>query len=236
MPKSPLIRAVTAAVACCAIAATAASTIPAAASGAAAKPKLPSRAYRAHDYAHGQAMSILPPGENGLVTPAQLAGVRDLERPGRRTARTSSASTRTCSTATGTSRTGQLGKYYDDESFGVRKKDVARTESPSDASYPSGDVVIERDKLDIPHIYGATNEAASFGAGYAQAEDRLFLMDVLRHYGAGTLSTFIGPSCADEQMDHDQLLLAPYTAAQATAQVDRLPKEYGHAGPASPSR
>ena len=31
-------------------------------------------------------------------------------------------------------------------------------------------------------------------------------------------------------MDHDQLLLAPYTPAQAEAQVDALPKEYGHKG------
>jgi hypothetical protein len=33
----------------------------------------PPPTYRAHDYAHGQAMSILPPGENGLVNAAQLA-------------------------------------------------------------------------------------------------------------------------------------------------------------------
>ena len=79
----------------------------------------------------------------------------------------------------------------------------------------------------MPHIYGDTNPAAAFGAGYAQAEDRLFLMDVLRHYGAGTLASFLGASCDFEQMDHDQLLLSPYTPAQAQAQVDALPKRYG---------
>ena len=36
---------------------------------------LPSQAYRAGDFAHGQAMSILPPGENGTVKPTQLVGV-----------------------------------------------------------------------------------------------------------------------------------------------------------------
>jgi acyl-homoserine lactone acylase PvdQ len=55
-------------------------------------------------------------------------------------------------------------------------------------------------------------------------------MDVLRHYGEGTLSAFLGPSCADEQMDHDQLLLAPYTPQQAQAQVDALPQRYGSDG------
>jgi acyl-homoserine lactone acylase PvdQ len=222
-------RAVTAAVACCAIAVTAASTIPAAAAGAAAKPKLPSRTYRAHDFAHGQAMSILPPGENGLVTPAQLLAFETTKaRPPH--SQDQLGKYENLLYGYKNLKDNQLGKYYEDESFGVRKKDIARTESPADSSYPSGAVLIERDKLDIPHIFGATNQAASFGAGYAQAEDRLFLMDVLRHYGAGTLSKFVGPSCADEQMDHDQLLLAPYTAAQGTAQVNRLPKEYGHRG------
>jgi acyl-homoserine lactone acylase PvdQ len=70
----------------------------------------------------------------------------------------------------------------------------------------------------------------AFGAGYAQAEDRLFLMDVLRHYGSGSLASFLGSSCEFEQMDHDQLLLSAYTPAQAQAQVDALPKEYGTQG------
>ncbi len=75
----------------------------------------------------------------------------------------------------------------------------------------------------------------AFGAGYAQAEDRLFLMDVLRHYGEGTLASFLGASCEFEQMDHDQLLLSPYTKAQAIAQVDALPAEYGAQGPLAKS-
>src|SRR6185437_8369086 len=37
-------------------------------------------------------------------------------------------------------------------------------------------------------------------------------------------------SCEFEQMDHDQLLLSPYTKAQAIAQVDALPAEYGAQG------
>ena len=36
--------------------------------------------------------------------------------------------------------------------------------------------------------------------------------------------------CDFEQMDHDQLLLAPYTKARAIAQVDALPTEYGAQG------
>lgn len=190
---------------------------------------LPSRAYRAGDYAHGQAMSILPPGENGAVTGMQLASFELAKsRPPYSQDQLGKYESLLYGYPTVTDKT--LGKYYDDESFGVRPGDVTRTEAPSDSRFAAGEVDIVRDQHDVPHIYGATDEAAAFGAGYAQAEDRLFLMDVLRHYGAGTLSSFIGPSCADEQMDHDELLLAPYTPAQATAQVNRLPQEYGHEG------
>jgi acyl-homoserine lactone acylase PvdQ len=187
---------------------------------------LPSQAYRAGDFAHGKAMNILPPGENGAVTQAQLIGVlgkksappHSSDQLGKYENLLYHASSVTDST---------LGKYYDDESFGVKPADILRTETPTD---PDGTVKIIRDSHDVPHIYGSDPEAGAFGAGYSQAEDRLFLMDVLRHYGEGTLSSFIGPSCADEQMDHDQLLLAPYTTAQAEAQVAALPKEYGAQG------
>src|SRR5581483_943255 len=39
-----------------------------------------------------------------------------------------------------------------------------------------------------------------------------------------------GSSCQFEQMDHDQLLLAPYSQKQAVAQVNALPPEYGKRG------
>src|SRR5437016_392419 len=78
-----------------------------------------------------------------------------------------------------------------------------------------------------------TSNSASPGAyradDYADAEDRLFLMDVLRHYGRGTLSEFLGPSCTFEQMDHDELLSAPYTEARARAQLEGL-RRYGAIG------
>jgi acyl-homoserine lactone acylase PvdQ len=194
---------------------------------AAAQPGgLPSQAYRAGDYAHGQAMSILPPGENGTVKPTQLVGVLSKSSyPPNSQDQLGKYENLLYHSSTVTDKT--LGNFYDDESFGVKKADVLRTEDPTS---PDGTVKIIRDNHDVPHIYGSTPEAGAFGAGYAQAEDRLFLMDVLRHYGEGTLSSFIGPSCADEQMDHDQLLLAPYTEKQANAQVADLPKEYGPQG------
>jgi len=229
MRRTALIRTATATLAVSTLALTAAMSAPASSAVAAGKPKLPSLAYRAHDYAHGQAMSILPPGENGSATEGQLlnyalTGARpphSQDQLGKYENLLYGYSTLTDA---------KLGKYYDDESFGVPKKDILRTEMPSSTKFPAGTVEIIRGPNDVPHIYGATDEAGAFGAGYAQAQDRLFLMDVLRHFGAGNLSSFAGPSCSDEQMDHDQLLLAPYSQAQGDAQVNALPAEYGKQG------
>jgi acyl-homoserine lactone acylase PvdQ len=183
----------------------------------------PSSAYRADDFADGQAMSILPPGENGLVNATDLLQFELLhKRPAASDDQLGKYANLLYGYPTLTDST--LSDYYDDESFGVRPSDVTRTEQPT-----SG-VTIYRDAHDVPHIYADTDQALAFAAGYAQAEDRLFLMDVLRHYGEGTLASFLGASCEFEKMDHDQLLLAPYTEAQATAQVDNLPAEYGAQG------
>jgi acyl-homoserine lactone acylase PvdQ len=182
-----------------------------------------STTYRADDYANGQAMSILPPGENGLVNATDATLFEALgQRPAASQDQLGKYSSLEYGYPSLTDAT--LGSYYDDESFGVAPGQVTRTETPE-----SG-VTIYRDTHDVPHIYGDTDQTLAFGAGYAQAEDRLFLMDVLRHYGEGTLASFLGGSCAFEQMDHDQLLLAPYTPAQAQAQVDALPAEYGTQG------
>lgn len=185
----------------------------------------PPPTYRLNDTAGGDALSILPPGENGLVNATELA---QFEATGARPAGSQDQLApyeNLLYNSQNLSDT-QLSSYYNDESFGIPPGGITRTETP-DASV---NVVIYRDQHDVPHIYGDTQESVAFGAGYAAAEDRLFEMDVLRHYGAGDLSSFLGPSCADEQMDHDALLLGGYTQAQKQAQIDDLGVEYGALG------
>lgn len=169
--------------------------------------------------------SILPAGENGLVNAPQLL---QFEANGTRPANSAdqlgpySDLLRAPSPLPDAS----LSTYFNQESFGVAPGGVVRTEHPS----PNENVVIYRDSHDVPHIYGQSLSAMSYGAGFAAAEDRLFLMDVLRHYGEGDLASFVGPSCSIEQMDHDQLLSAGYTPAQRQAQLDALPHLYGKLG------
>src|SRR5215813_1463166 len=61
---------------------------------------------------------------------------------------------------------------------------------------PSGDVTILRDRWGVPHIFesgrGASDRSA-YANGYAQAEDRLFEMDILRRAASGRLAETLGP-------------------------------------------
>ncbi len=181
--------------------------------------------YLRDDFSKGQTFSILPPGEHGLYNVGDLA---TFKATGARPIGASDQFSKYENLIYGapTLTDAKLGSFYESESFGVKPGELTRIEVPS----PSVPVKIYRDKSDVPHIYGVTDEATEYGAGYAGAEDRLFLMDVLRHYGEGTTSAFLGPSCSDEQMDHDQLLLTGYSDAELQHQFDQLSTLYGPQG------
>ncbi len=118
-----------------------------------------------------------------------------------------------------------VAKYFKDATFGVKPEDVASTVSPRPG------VIIVRDKAyGVPHIYGETDEDVEFGAGYAGAQDRLFLMDVLRHYARGQLSSFAGGDPSNRQLDREQWAVAPYTEADLQSQLDLAPTVYGELG------
>jgi acyl-homoserine lactone acylase PvdQ len=108
----------------------------------------------------------------------------------------------------------QIFDFYKDASFGTPDTDVLRTYSPT-----AGVTVVRDASFGVPHIFGTTRYATMFAQGYTAAEDRLFLMDVLRHYGRGRLSEFIGASPSNVAMDREQLAIAPYKEADLTAQV-----------------
>lgn len=50
-----------------------------------------------------------------------------------------------------------------------------------------------RDTYGVPHIFGATGEDVAYASGYAQAQDRLWLLHILRLLGTGTSSELFGP-------------------------------------------
>src|SRR3954453_4892280 len=118
-----------------------------------------------------------------------------------------------------------IAKYFKDATFGVKPEDVDSTISPRPG------VTIVRDKqYGVPRIYGDTDEDVEFGAGYAGAQDRLFLMDVLRHTGRAQLSSFVGGAAGNPEMDRAQWAIAPYTEKDLQDQIDLADDVYGALG------
>lgn len=110
-----------------------------------------------------------------------------------------------------------LESHFKDASFGVPADDVDTRISPR-----PGVVILRDQSFGVPHVYGATRSDVFFGAGYASAQDRLFMMDTLRHVGRGRLSEFLGASPANLASDCAQRKGADYTEKELQAMADRV--------------
>ena len=177
---------------------------------AAAAPADPT--YRANDY--GNMLNTLPPGQNGLVTLADLATHGGPSGSGPRPPHSNDQYDPYQNLLYGYKGLTDAGltNFYKDASFGLKPEDIDPAQTINLAYAGHGNVTIYRDKqFGVPHIYGDSVEAMAYGVGYATAHDRLFLIDVLRHTGAGHLTELVGPSCGDESMDRAQLALTGYT-------------------------
>ncbi|MHA6802678.1 penicillin acylase family protein [Salinifilum ghardaiensis] len=171
------------------------------------------------DYCGDRCDHILPPGQNGNATFGDLVGhillgakpphSDDQLEPYARLA----DGYRELDTAT-------IDRFFRDNSFGVEEQDVAREYQPRQ------DVTVVRDEqLGVPHIYGETRAGTSFGAGYATAEDKLFLMDVLRHAGRGQVSSFAGGAEQNRELEQRFFATAPYTEHELRAQIARVAEQ-----------
>jgi hypothetical protein len=168
--------------------------------------------------------NVLPPGSNGRDNAAEFAQFQATgERPPHFADQLSMYVDLLY--ASPTLQQDQLDRYFKDAGFGVKSDDVESIVRPRQG------VTIVRDKgFGVPHVYGDTRGDVVFGAGYAAAQDRLFLMDVLRHTGRAQLSAFIGGASANREMDRTQWQLAPYTEDDLQRQIDLAETVYGERG------
>jgi acyl-homoserine lactone acylase PvdQ len=111
----------------------------------------------------------------------------------------------------------RLTEYFKDATFGVLPDDIATEYSPRD-----GLTILRDESFGVPHVYGETRSDVMFGAGYVTAEDRLFMMDTLRHVGRGRASEFLGASEANLEMDRAFYATAGYDEEEYEAMADRL--------------
>ncbi|MEU3462318.1 penicillin acylase family protein [Streptomyces sp. NPDC006733] len=176
------------------------------------------------DYCQGRCGDILPAGENGNATLADILAHKVL---GTRPAHAADQLGPYANLATGypSLTDASISTFFNDASFGVPSGQVASVTTPR------ADVTITRDKkTGVPHIKGTTREGTEYGAGYAAAQDRLWLMDLFRHVGRGQLSSFAGGAAANRELEQEFWRAAPYTEADLQAQVDQLTANSGPRG------
>jgi acyl-homoserine lactone acylase PvdQ len=116
-----------------------------------------------------------------------------------------------------------LDRFYKNSGFGQLPGGQASSLSPKPG------VTIVRDRaFNVPRITGVTRSDTFFGAGYATAQDRLFLMDVLRHIAEGRSAELLGAAAAKD--DSTQLGDQDFSAAELDKEVDDLPAVLGPEG------
>ncbi|MFD8809023.1 penicillin acylase family protein [Streptomyces sp. NPDC059597] len=179
-----------------------------------------------NDYCGGQCSDILPPGENGNATLAQILLNQAF---GTQPDHAEDQLGPYANLATGYPglTDAKINTFFNDSSFGVPADQVASTEKPAGRA----DVTIVRDKkTGVPHITGTSRYGTEFGAGYAAAEDRLWLMDLFRHVGRGQLTAFAGGALANQGLEQQFYRNAPYTEADLQAQIDSAVARGGDRG------
>ena len=188
--------------------------------GAAAVPA-PARAGESY----GNLWNILPPGSNGNVTALDVAALLG-----------------TTATPTTPAHFADQLEMYDaltrHDPGGITQADIEQLYKREDftpatvvsTKSPRPGVTIQRDAYGVPFINGTTFDDVEYGAGYAAIEDRMFLMDVLRHTGAARMAEFVGNTPGNVAMDQAQLRSAYYTPAEANAQIAKAAADAGAQG------
>ncbi|HEY8192805.1 MAG TPA: penicillin acylase family protein [Gaiellaceae bacterium] len=100
-------------------------------------------------------------------------------------------------------RDGDLRRYFKSASFGLKGTRAVKTVRPR------AGVKIVRDTWGVPHVEGRTNRDVAFGAGWATAEDRGLLLQLLR--GPGRLAAIDAPN-----IDPLAMIGHPFTSSAQT--------------------
>ncbi|MGZ4464822.1 MAG: penicillin acylase family protein [Nocardioides sp.] len=166
---------------------------------------------------YGTLWNILPPGSNGTATAPDLVAL---------------GGSTTATPTTPKNFADQL-EMYDGltklQPSRITAADIDRLfksegfepASVTSTATPKAGVTIRRDAFGVPFISGTTYDDVEYGAGYAATQDRMFLMDALRHTGQGRLAEFAGNTPGNVAMDRAQIRSAYYTPEEAAAQIDK---------------
>jgi acyl-homoserine lactone acylase PvdQ len=156
-----------------------------------------------HDYA-AVALDVLPPGENGGVafdrnTTDQAALYDGLTPLG------------------GKVGPADLMRWFKPETLGLGGLKAVRTEK-----LPRTGVVIQRDKWDVPHVSGKTQADVEYGTGWATAEDRGLLLELIRGPARAAALDIPGIDPISLALSGKTFVPSPQTEAFLAKQLDLL--------------
>src|SRR3954467_14600347 len=119
---------------------------------------------------------------------------------------------------------GTLTNYWKHSSFRTPGED-----NGGGTEMPRAGVTIVRDaRFRVPRVYGTTRSDVMFGAGYATAEDRLFLMDAIRRIAEARSTELLGASALAD--DSAQLGHQDVPDSELVDQFNALPQTMGPEG------
>ena len=147
-----------------------------------------------------QVVNIMPPGQSGHISATgQVQGQL-------------------------TGNPGDFGPHIDDQrelywQGQFKPGGFADVSNMTPAFEPRDGVTIYVDDFGVPIVYGDSEADVWFGAGYAMAADRLFLLDGVRRTARGTLAELTGPGDVPADI---QTRVLTYTEAEYQAMFDGL--------------
>lgn len=147
-----------------------------------------------------KAVTLLPPGQSGFFSTSGQAAGQASGNPA------------------------DYGPNIDDQRepyWASEWKDGNFKAPPGTPEEPKAGVRIYRDDFGVPIVYADTVFDVWYGAGYAIAQDRLFLMDAVRRMARGTFAELTG--CESVPGDIQQRVLT-YSEAEYNTIYDSLPQ------------
>ncbi|HYP47411.1 MAG TPA: penicillin acylase family protein, partial [Thermoleophilaceae bacterium] len=117
-----------------------------------------------------------------------------------------------------------LSRHFKSERLGTRGQGPLRTER-----VPRKGVRLVRDRFNVPHIYGKTNDDVTWGAGWALAEDRELLLEQARYNARVAAIDLPGTSAISLIVGLKQFQPSRQTERELAKQVG-LVRRYGARG------
>jgi acyl-homoserine lactone acylase PvdQ len=164
-------------------------------------------AYAVRDFST-TARNIIPSGQYGGVPPVPAADDQ---------AQMYDALTPLFSNVTN----GDLNKYFKSEKLGTQGQGPLHRER-----VPRKGVKLIRDRFNVPHIYGKTNDDVTWGSGWAIAEDRELLLEQARYNARVAVVDAPGETAIDLIVGLKTFKPSAQTEREVSKEVTRL-KRYG---------